>query len=181
MESKEILQWSVAVAKNAGFVPILLSGKVPVRPEWQKKTLETCGTFNSARAGQNSGVLTGTPSGIIVLDIEKNELDLWDEEVKKHVPIGKTLKIRTGRGGYHIYFIYDERVKHLRNAVKTASQPFDLKTTGGQVVWINSKTESKYVPIEGFEIQKEKDQETVYIDLVPMPDWLIEMFTMRQK
>lgn len=181
MESKEVLQWSVAVAKNAGFVPVLLSGKVPVRPGWQKKTLETCGTFNSARAGQNIGVLTGSSSGIIVLDIEKNELDLWEEEVKKHEPIGKTLTVQTGRGGLHIYFTYDERVKHLRNAVKTPSQPFDLKTTGGQVVWINSKTESKYVPIAGFEVRKENGEETVYIDLVPMPNWLIEMFTARQR
>lgn len=176
MESKEDIEFAVSIAKQAQFIPILLSGKIPIRPGWQKKTLDTCGTFKSARPGQNIGVLTGEPSGIIVLDIEKNELDIWEKEVEKHGPIGKTLIVRTGRGGLHIYFLFDERVKHLRNAVKTSEYPFDLKTTGGQVVWINSVTEMKYVPIVGYE----SEGDTIYIDLVAMPDWLVEMFTKRQ-
>lgn len=181
METKEELMFSVELAKSLGFVPILLSGKVPIRPGWQKNNLQTCGTFKSARIGQNIGVLTGEPSGIIVLDIEKNELDIWKTELEKQGPLDKTLTIRTGGGGRHIYFKYDERVKHLRNAIKKPNHPFDLKTTGGQVVWINSKTELKYLPVEGYEEIKTGEETEIVIDLIPMPDWLIEILTTRQK
>lgn len=172
---------SVGIAKGVGFIPILLSGKVPVRPGWQRFTMQNCGTFQSARAGQNIGVLTGKPSGIIVLDIEKNELDLWGRELEKHGSLEETLQVRTGRGGLHVYFQFEDRVKHLRNAVKKANDPFDLKTTGGQVVWINSVTQMKYVPVEGYSEFYENDELVVDITLASMPSWIIDIFTKRQK
>jgi hypothetical protein len=174
MQSRQDIEKSVMIAKACGFVPILLKGKVPVRPGWQKETLATAGTFKSAKPGINVGVLTGKPSNIIVLDIEHYELSNWEEEVKKHGKFPVTLTVRTGGGGRHIYFNYTKEVEDLRNAVK---RPYDLKTSGGQCVFLYSRTELEYIPIAGFE----EDDETITITIANMPRWLIEKFRSQLK
>jgi len=175
MESRADIEKSVYIAKSLGFVPILVKGKIPLLKNWQNKTLEDCRTFKSAKPGINIGVLTGKPSGIIVLDIEHYEVEAWKNELKDHPDFPKTLTVATGRKGLHIYFNYSEEVEKLKNAVK---RPYDLKTSGGQCVFLYSRTENQYLPIEGFST---KPNGEIIVDIADMPQWLINKFLKQLK
>lgn len=173
------------LAIDLEFVPILLrpNSKIPLRPGFLETTLEDAQkTFDNINRGHNIGILTGKASHIIVLDIEKDDLPKWEQLLEEHGGLKETLTVRTGGGGIHVYFQLTSSTEIIRNGVKiklplgdgTYSR-IDIRTTGGQVLWIGDvhpETGNLYLPISGF-----SEEEVI---LRPMPKWLSEMIIKAQ-
>jgi len=184
---KEYTKKYANIALNLGFVPILIlpNSKRPMFAGWPNITSsEAEKTFNKIRSFHNIGIITGKASGIVVLDIEKADLDDWYELLEQHPKLKETLTVRTGGGGLHIYFDYDSRTEKIRNGVKiklpiteNKFAKVDVRTTGGQVLWIGDvhpetgKTYKVISGVEQFENQETGELEDEYI-ISPMPKWL---------
>ena len=172
------------LAIDFGFVPIPLKGKRPYLPRWQQTTNQT--SLRKIKDGEktgtadNIGILTGKPSGVVVVDVDVNKggLDFWEELISKN-RLPKTFTLETGSGGLHYYFAYDETTQDLRNATAAIKKKgIDVKTTGGQVVFagsIHPETGVMYDIIDGI------DEETQEPIIAPMPSWLLQLLTSNQK
>lgn len=87
----------------------------------------------------NVAIATGTESGILVVDCDNRpdgdgfqHLRAMDPE-DRAVEDWQTVKVRTGSGGYHLFFGYPER-SGLTIANKIAGRNIDLRGEGGYVV-----------------------------------------------
>ena len=109
-------------ARGWSYTP--LNGKRPFLDGWQslpRPTLTEC--LEWARRG-NVGLRTGLVSGIAVIDIDK--------PAARHLPaFPATPTVRTGSGGYHLYYTIDCPVK---NSVGKIQDHIDVRGDGGQVV-----------------------------------------------
>lgn len=78
---------------------------------------------------QNSGVgvITGTPSGLVVVDIDKPEL--FDKYIKLYPT---DLIAKTPRGGYHLYYQYTDSDITINSGLLEPG--VDVRGTGGYVV-----------------------------------------------
>lgn len=82
----------------------------------------------------NVGVRTGLVSGLVVIDIdpEHGGLDTMRSLAAEHA-IPKGLRVRTGSGGWHIYFAHPGG--QIRNSAGTALGPgVDVRGDGGYVI-----------------------------------------------
>ena len=103
--------------------------------------------FTACLAGEwNLAIATGEPSGIIVIDVEREGL----QEFAKLGDLPETVTVETGGGGRHFYFRLPPG-HELSNKVRVHGLPVDVRTTGGYVIapganhisggeykWINS-------------------------------------------
>jgi hypothetical protein len=87
------------------------------------------------------GVATGAPSGVWVLDVDTgDDVDGAADLARLEAAHGalSALRARTGSGGQHLFFAFDERAGELRNRarLKIAGQKtgLDVRATGGYVV-----------------------------------------------
>lgn len=131
MEERIILGWDL------GFVLIPLSSgsKKPFIPGWQKWDMEKSKHYFEKRKSQNIGIVCGEKSNLMVVDVEKEGLEKWENFVNGRSL--ETMTIATGGGGRHYYFNYYP----CRNSVKRKlpnGGSFDVRSEGGQVVWIGS-------------------------------------------
>ena len=161
----------LAIAKCCvtwGFVPIPVNGKKPFMKDWQLTTIDRALSKISGKT--NIGILTGSPSNIVVLDIDvaDNGLIVWNTVVTQPLT---TFTVQTGGGGLHLYFKYDDNTRLLSNGNRMITCNgvkigWDFRSTGGQVVFAGSKHETgnMYYPVAGF------DKEYPVIET--MPDWL---------
>jgi DNA-binding transcriptional ArsR family regulator len=80
----------------------------------------------------NIGIVTGKISGIVVIDLD---LDKDDNESgdKIYEQAPTDLIVKTGRGGYHLYYRYPEDVDHVPNRVGLLLG-VDIRADGGYVV-----------------------------------------------
>lgn len=76
---------------------------------------------------RNIGIVTGKISGITVVDIDAKNGGL---ESMKSLRLPLTWSVKTGGGGWHLYFNYDERV-HQTQALY---QGVDIRNDGGYVI-----------------------------------------------
>jgi hypothetical protein len=160
-------------ALRFGFIPIPLRDKVPLVARWQKITSEVALAYIKGLIdADNVGILTGAPSRIVVLDIDgETGIATWQHLLRQHnggKPID-TFTVRTGSGGFHVYFNYDQRVEGLRN-MKRLLPGLDYKTNGGQVVFVGSKTKDVYAITNGYNVETQ-----TITKLVDMPDWLLQI------
>lgn len=170
------------LALSLGWVPIPIVGKRPILPRWQTITRQTARAKMAhavaTNTANNIGILTGEPSGIIVVDVDvaKGGLVFWETLLQEHV-MPETVTVRTGGGGLHLYFRLDDRTRHLRNATGAIKKVgIDVKTTGGQVVGVGSIHETTgvmYDYIGGITPDGN-------IILSPMPDWLLQLLQTNQ-
>ncbi len=79
----------------------------------------------------NIGILTGSESGIIVLDVDPRHGG--EESLKKLGPMPETVTVATGGGGRHLYFRYPNGLD-IRNSAKKLGPGLDIRGTGGYVV-----------------------------------------------
>ena len=118
----------------------------------------------------NAGIAckTGKETGFLVLDIDIDFLEKWNEIIKEHGD-PKTLKIRTQSDALHYYFKYEKTLpkilKKTGNKIITLdskAQSIDIRSNGGYVVTpIHHNFENKYkYTIESDEI------------INPCPKWL---------
>ncbi len=92
------------------------------------------------------GIKTGEHGGIVVVDVDNKEKGnvkngvVWMKALFKKYGVPKTPIVKSGSGGYHIYFLYDDISKQLKartecvtdeNGVRYA---VDIKNTSGYVV-----------------------------------------------
>src|SRR5919107_2706261 len=81
----------------------------------------------AAWAWPGVGIVTGTVSGVLVLDVDGPEGE--DELQKYGHPV--TPMVRTASGGLHLYFKHPEQ--HVRTGIRVAPG-LDVKASGGYVV-----------------------------------------------
>lgn len=124
-----------------------------------------------AQEGGNVGVLTGSASGIAVIDIDTHKgvngmgnliefLDTYDIELPK------TKVVKTPSGGYHFYFKLDEKYNDTQ-FIQNHSQleGVDFQTHGRYVVAPPSQINGKY-----YEVVRD-------VEIVELPEKWLEMFT----
>src|SRR5690606_41978960 len=83
----------------------------------------------------NISILTGTPSGIFVVDIDPDAggMESMQALIAEHGNLPTTFTVRTGGGGWHLYFQMPDF--HVGNRAGTAlGRGVDIRGTGGQVV-----------------------------------------------
>ena len=173
------------MALELGFVPILvrIDAKIPLMKGWLDTTKESAeDTFQRSKSPHNVGIITGEKSGVIVLDIEKEYLDLWKQFLLEHDTELDTLTISSGNRGIHVYFKYEKSLSDIRNGVKIKlpleNGEFalvDIRTNGAQAMFINSihpVTKKKYVPIVGWIEHPEED--SIDVTIREMPKWLVK-------
>ena len=121
--------------------------------------------------GGNVGVLTGSASGIAVIDIDthngvdglgnlKEFLDTYD------ITLPKTQVIKTPSGGLHYYFKLDEKyneTQFIQNHPQL--EGVDFQTHGRYVVAPPSQIDGKY-----YEVVRD-------VEIAELPDKWLEMFT----
>lgn len=121
--------------------------------------------------GGNVGTLTGSASGIAVIDIDNHNgvdglgnlrefLDTYDIELPK------TMVVKTPSGGYHYYFKLPETYNETQ-FIQNHSQleGVDFQTHGRYVVAAGSQIDGKY-----YEVVRD-------VELAELPEKWLEMFT----
>jgi hypothetical protein len=124
-------------------------------------------------------ILTGEKSNIIVLDIDN--IESWNKFLKdnnKEEP--KTIKIKSGNGGYHLYFQYNELLKNVPNIKNIFGDEYrgiDIRTNGGNIIAppttyfnkkINNFSSYKYEGKNLFEENPSEMEEWIKIKLLDL-------------
>lgn len=137
--------------------------KKPIR-EWKNPN----GWINdpTAATGDTYGIITGKPSGIMVIDIDAKETTAEEklEELKQAAKlteddletINTTLRVITPNRGYHLYFKYREG---LTNGSNVGLQAVDVRTQGGYIVSPHSRAKAKDGTIKQYEPSGDMIQE----------------------
>lgn len=178
MEDKQRMITIMNCCIQYKLVPMALKGKIPVTVAWQKNiTLNNCNKFIedaiASNRCNNIGIICGKISGIIVLDIDvkDNGIEEWDSLCTQY-GYPKTFCVQTGSGGYHYYFKYDDKTKHLKTGARIVNgKGIDLRADGGQVVSFGSihpDTNERYTIKEGLDNEKGPI-------INEMPTWLLNV------
>lgn len=173
-------QWSikhlaqVASSPTFNMIPVAVGkDKHPPLPGWQKFTRENALRYIETDRVKNPiglGVLTGAPSGIIVVDIDikDNGMINWRNLVEQNW-LPKTFTVLTGTGGLHYYFKYDQKTAGMRNRHFTG-WGIDIRGDGGFIIFPGSRHENGklYYVVDGYNIEP-------YAPIIAsMPDWLVQ-------
>ena len=112
-----------------------------------------------SRPDANIGIATG--SGIAVLDIDpRHGGNVTIAELqKRHGRLPQTVMVRTGGGGWHLYFTGD-----AGNSVGALGQGLDIRGNGGFVV----APPSLHVSGNRYEWRGDRDAE-----IAPLPEWIV--------
>lgn len=164
-----------------GIIYFPCNGKKPAIAKWSELVASKKGRGNC-----NYGILCGNASGLTVVDLDKKSgdgvqsgVEFWDELLDQYNE-GDALRtptVKTGTGGYHIYFKYNPAIKTGTQCVKgldaqgyKIAYSIDIRSAGGYVVAAGSthpdtKTTYKY--------------EYDFKDCIPidMPAWVLDALT----
>jgi hypothetical protein len=121
---------------NLDWVFMPINGKKPLLNEWNKLTKSVKPSSN-----QNIGIITGSVSNVCVIDIDVKDrgMEIW-ESIKTLIQIPQTPTVRTGSGGLHLYFQYNETLKTGSKCVIVdygevqKKVGIDIRNDSGQVV-----------------------------------------------
>ena len=82
----------------------------------------------------NIGIVTGRPSGLIVIDIDPRHggVESMQQLVRQHGPLPSGPRVRTGSGGWHL--IYAQPDREIRNSVNRVGPGIDVRGAGGYVI-----------------------------------------------
>jgi putative DNA primase/helicase len=118
----------------------------------------------------NIGVLTGSESGLLVLDVDPRhdgDKSLADLE-REHGSVGSTVVSRTGGGGLHLLFAFPTDGVSIRN--RAAIRPgLDVRGDGGYIV----APPSRHASGQCYSWQPAHEPEAV--PLAPAPEWLLDI------
>ena len=152
--------------------PCAPRSKVPRLKGWQalaKSDLATIQQWAAKYPVCNWAVLTGSDSGVFVLDVdgEKGRASLAMLEAQ-HGPLPDTLSSRTGRvdGGEHRWFKYPSD-REIRGNAGRLGNGLDVRATGGYVI----------VPPSIHETGQPYQWAEPLRPVVDAPAWLIELLT----
>ena len=160
---------SINLALDLGLVPVPLIGKRVAVTGWQNIAEETtCETLKVNENCDNIGVVCGKKSGIVVVVIKKKGIKFWDELCNSNT-YPKTFIVETGADGYHYYFKYDERIKHISHVpLSVKEKGITVKTDNDQVMFVGSIDHKTMKP---YTILYQPDETIFY----PIPDWLLNV------
>lgn len=97
--------------------------------EWKRRK-------NKALLNTNCGVACGKINDIVVLDLDfykdgdEGTINIFNETFGTDYTIFDTFSVKTGSGGWHLYFKYDPDIKQTTNAETSV----DIRNDGGYVV-----------------------------------------------
>lgn len=137
MPSSSPLKAALKYARQ-GWHVFPVNGKVPTTPNGLKDgsaSPKQVKELFRAYPGNGVGIVTGEPSGIVVLDIDDkdNVQELVARLEKEYGPEFKnTYTVRTGGGGYHFFFKHPG--DRVGNRVGYLGRGVDLRGDGGYVV-----------------------------------------------
>ena len=149
--------WSVIPIIGGGKEPCIAWKEFQNRQATEEEIKEWFNQFPNAQIG----IVTGSISNLIVVDIDKKSGGF---ESAKKLSLSPTLTATTGGGGAHYYYNYNEAIKCKTNYKKG----IDIRANGGYVVAPPSMHNSgkRYYWTLGFD----KDA------IVDPPEWLVESF-----
>lgn len=91
------------LCEENGFALVPMKGKEPFEVGWPKKGRKKVKFKPSEFEGKNAGVVCGSPSGVLVLDVD--DLSSFVALQKAHgLKLPKTFKVKTGRDLPHRYY-----------------------------------------------------------------------------
>lgn len=152
--------------RNNKFRFTKLRGKIPFEKGWQKDANYKYDDPSFNQYKDNAGIICGI-NNLVVVDIDGNA-DSTLAKLSEKLP--KTYTVRTGKQGFHLYYIADEIVK--TTAFEFNGSHIDLKAQGGQVV------------IEGSIHPETKNSYKCHFDLDISPiskKEILEVFNLTQK
>jgi len=118
----------------------------------------------------NVGIVTGTPSGLVVLDVDPRHGgdESLDELEYRFRKLPETVEVLTGGGGRHFYFAHPGDTL-VRNATTVGGLPgLDLRGDGGYVV----APPSTHVSGRRYEWERSSDPEE--LALAPFPATMLQ-------
>jgi len=143
---------------NFKFIQLHALSKEPIFRDWKNK-------YQTVRPNGNYGVLAGKINNIIIVDIDikDNGLKKWEELTEEH-ELPDTYTVKTGTGGFHYYFNYNEVIKNkIKLKIDGLSYGIDILTDGKFAVGYGS-----IHPVT-------RKQYTLYDSspIADMPEWLL--------
>jgi len=122
----------------------------------------------TTRPRANIGIVTGSGSGFLALDIDpgKNGDEGLRDLERIYGPLPETVESLTGGGGRHLLFTYPNNGGVIRNSVSLLGPGLDIRATGGYVVVPPSLHASGRV--YAWEVTHHPDD----VPLAPLPVWL---------
>lgn len=161
--------WPIKGGCGCGKPDCKASGKHPLIPDWPNKWTQDINQIDKwlrRWPNMNMGIVTGYPSGVVVLDVDGPEgAESLRKLEGKYGPLPDTWEAITGGGGRHICFKCLANVSELKNAVKFLPG-LDIRADGGMVVAPGSLHAS------GAFYEWELLHHPAEVELTEMPDWL---------
>jgi len=149
-------------------------GKLPIGQGWQTRKRLTNEQIVQNWAGDNPAnisILTGAPSGIFVVDVDPagGGVESMQAVIAANGPLPPTFTVRTGGGGWHLYFQMPDF--ELGNRAGTAlGRGVDIRGTGGQVIAPGSvSSKGPYWP-----------QGDPNAPIAAAPPWMLELLRPRE-
>ena len=152
---------------------------IDATPEWQN--FDKHSTFPVLKKHNAIGILTGSKSGVFILDIDN--VDHWIEWLKAHgrydewVELEKTLvTVLTASGGFHYYFLFTTALANIKGTSKCfgGHWEIDSRTTGNFVFAPPTRLVTENVTWEYTWIRSIFDH-----PLVEMPKYIVEWLVTR--
>jgi hypothetical protein len=126
------------------FSVIPLKGKAPISKGWTQYSEKKINYSKISNHRDNFGIVCGY-DGLEVVDIDNhfNDADKLFAFISDNIDIGKYLIIKTGGGGYHIYYKCDviagnQKLAQRINEKGKAEVLIETRGQGGQVVFYNN-------------------------------------------
>lgn len=116
------------------------AGKHPIENNWKSTATNDVTVLNEMIDDKcNIGCLTGEAGGIVVIDIDVDKpnetphygIETWNELTKIN-GIPNTLLFKSGGGGFHFVFKYDNRL--YKGNTKINGKGIDIRSNGNQVI-----------------------------------------------
>lgn len=136
MITNELLESALQYAGRGWHVfPLVPQGKTPLTKRGFKDAATDRQRIESWwrwKPQANVGIATGQVSRLFVLDIDpaKRGVETLRELVAMHAPLPPALTVRTGSGGWHLYYLLSERDR----IGPSAADGLDVRCDGGYVV-----------------------------------------------
>jgi len=172
----EFLTAAVRYAKlGLAVIPLQARDKRPIFKDWtnlDRASVDTVERWWASSPNGNVGIVTGSKSGIFVLDVDpKNGGDLtYETLLMEHGQFPDTWQVITGTKGRHLYFRYP--AFPVRN-VAGLFQGIDIRGDGGQVVAPPS------IHPNGTPYEWDGMQEIEDFPIAEAPQWLLELLHSR--
>lgn len=113
----------------------------------------------------NVAIVTGTVSGLVVLDIDPKHggQESLSQLERTHISLPRTIEVETGGGGRHLYFSHPGGIIHNKVGLLPG---IDLRADGGYIIAPPS------VHISGKQYKWVALHDPENATLSPVPDWL---------